>query len=144
MSTPPTPSPHTPDPEDRPAPRGRVLLVDDEAMVVRVVARLLERSGFLVRVHTDPRRALEEIRHDPQRFDVLLTDMTMPGMTGIELARGAAAAGATMPVILLSGWIDAESERAARSAGIARILSKPIQVTSLVDVVTEVVSDTRH
>lgn len=121
-----------------------MLLVDDEAMVVRVVARLLERAGYLVTVYTDPRRALEEIRSAPQAFDVLLTDMTMPGMTGIELARGASAAGATMPVVLLSGWVDADSEREARAAGIARILSKPIQVVDLVDVVAEVAPTTRH
>ncbi len=144
MSAPSTPTPQGPESGRPDEPRGRVLLVDDEAMVVRVVARLLERAGFLVTVHTNPRQALEAIRADPQGFDVLLTDMTMPGMSGIELARGAGAAGATMPVVLLSGWVDAEAERQARSAGIARILSKPLQVATLVDVVTEVAPSTRH
>jgi CheY-like chemotaxis protein len=118
--------------------RGRVLLVDDEAMVVRVIARLLSRAGFDVTVFTDSREALRAIESDPRAFDVMVTDMTMPGMSGIELARGAAAVGAPMPVVLLSGWIDAEAERAARAAGIARVLSKPIQVATLVDVVIEV------
>lgn len=121
-----------------------MLLVDDEAMVVRVVARLLERSGCEVTVFLDPFAALESIRAAPGAFDLLLTDMTMPGMSGVELAQGASEAGATMPVVLLSGWIDAEAERAARSVGVARILSKPIQVNSLVDVVAELTRSTRH
>jgi CheY-like chemotaxis protein len=125
-------------------PRHRLLLVDDEAMVVRVIARLLERSGFDVTVFTKPVEALARLEADPLEFDVLLTDMTMPEMTGIELARAASAAGATMPVVLLSGWIDAEAERQARAAGIARVLSKPIQVAALVAVVRDVVPATRH
>jgi CheY-like chemotaxis protein len=125
-------------------PRARLLLVDDEAMVVRVIARLLERSGFDVTVYTNPAEALSRLQAEPQAFDVLLTDMTMPEMTGIELARGASAAGATLPVVLLSGWIDNEAERLARAAGIARVLSKPIQVAALVAAVRAVVPATRH
>lgn len=124
--------------------RVRVMLVDDEAMVVRVVARLLERSGCDVSVFLDPVEALGSIRAAPGGYDVLLTDMTMPGMSGIELARSAAEAGSTMPVVLLSGWIDAEAEKEARSAGVARILSKPVQVNSLVDIVAELARSTRH
>lgn len=120
------------------------MLVDDEAMVVRVVARLLERAGYQVRVFLDPSRALEAIQASPAAFDVLLTDMTMPAMTGIELATEAARAGSTMPVVLLSGWVDTEAEQAARAAGIARILSKPVQVNDLVDVVAELTESTRH
>ena len=132
-----TPSSFSPSQGDAPA-HGRVLLVDDEAMVVRVLARLLSRAGFDVTVFTDSRAALLKIESDPQAFDVMVTDMTMPGMSGIELARGATAAGAAMPVVLLSGWIDTEAERQARAAGIARVLSKPIQVSALVEIVNEV------
>lgn len=131
-----TPSPLTPSGDE--TTHGRVLLVDDEAMVVRVIARLLTRAGFDVTVHTDSREALRAIESDPQAFDVMVTDMTMPGLSGIELARGATAAGAAMPVVLLSGWIDAEAERQARAAGIARVLSKPIQVATLVEIVNDV------
>lgn len=121
-----------------------MLLVDDEAMVVRVIARLLKRAGFDVTVHTESKAALSEIQADPQGFDVMVTDMTMPGISGIELARSASAAGATMPVVLLSGWIDAEAERQARAAGIARVLSKPIQVATLVEIVNDVLPSTLH
>lgn len=139
MSSTPTPIPPSiPAAEGEAIPHGRVLLVDDEAMVVRVIARLLSRAGFDVTIHTDSLAALRAIESEPQGFDVMVTDMTMPGMSGIELARGATAAGATMPVVLLSGWIDAEAERQARAAGIARVLSKPIQVATLVEVVTDV------
>ena len=93
---------------------------------------------------TDSREALLRIQEDPTAFDVMLTDMSMPGLTGIELARGATAAGATWPVVLLSGWIDAEAEREARAAGIARVLSKPIQTATLVAAIREVTSATRH
>lgn len=126
------------------APAIRVVLVDDEAMVVRVVQRLLERAGCEVDVFTDPAEALEVIRDRPQDHDLLLTDMTMPGMSGVELARAAAAAGSTMPVVLLSGWIDHQAEKDARAAGVARILTKPLQTDTLVEVVRQLARPTRH
>lgn len=122
----------------------RVVLVDDEAMVVRVVQRLLERAGCEVAVFTDPAEALGAIRDHPERFDLLLTDMTMPELSGVELARGAAAAGATMPVVLLSGWIDHQAEQDARAAGVARILTKPLQTDALIETVRELARPTRH
>ncbi|MBT8337122.1 MAG: response regulator [Gemmatimonadetes bacterium] len=144
-------SPHpdaTPAPSSAPSseavPRARLLVVDDEAMVIRVLGRVMERAGFDVTVLTDPREALRQIRENPQGYDVMLTDMSMPGMTGIELARGATAAGATWPVVLLSGWIDTEAEREARAAGIARVLSKPIQTEDLVAAIRDVTKTTRH
>jgi CheY-like chemotaxis protein len=139
----PSPSPSSAPPTDAPT-RFRLLVVDDEAMVTRVLGRVMQRAGFEVTVLTDPRAALACIREDPQGFDVMLTDMSMPGMTGIELARAATAAGATWPVVLLSGWIDAEAEREARAAGIARVLSKPIQTATLVAAIREVTETTRH
>lgn len=124
--------------------RPQVMLVDDEAMVVRVVTRLLERAGYQVTVFLNPSEALEAIRRTPAAWDVLLTDMTMPGLSGTELAEGAAAAGSTMPVVLLSGWVDSQAEQAAHAAGVARILSKPVQVNALVDIVAELTESTRH
>ncbi len=113
-------------------------------MVARVIARLLRRSGFSVTLHLKPHEALEQVRAAPQDFDVVVTDMTMPGMSGIELARGLSAAGATMPVVLLSGWIDAQSEKEARAAGIATLLAKPIQMAELVSAVAALVPKTAH
>jgi CheY-like chemotaxis protein len=82
----------------------RVLVVDDEAVVADVTHRMLEASGHSVVSHTDPASALEAIRAGTSDFDLLLTDYTMHGMTGLELARAAQDLNRDLPVVVMSGF----------------------------------------
>jgi PAS domain S-box-containing protein len=82
---------------------GRVLLLDDEPALLRVTALRLERAGFSVLAHNDPAQALERFALDPDAFDVVLTDHTMPVMTGIDFARKVRGIRPDLPVILCSG-----------------------------------------
>jgi PAS domain S-box-containing protein len=111
----------------RQALEGRVLLVDDEQMVVDFMAELLGGWGLEVTVHRNPAEAEAWLASDPARIDVLLTDQTMPKMTGLELARRAGALRAGLPVILYSGFAEnIGADQLARS-GVRALLRKPVE-----------------
>lgn len=105
--------------------RGRVLLVDDEEMVLRVTAAGLTGLGFDVTAHTDVRRALADFLEDPDRFDVVVTDQIMPHMSGIRLTRKIHANRPQTPVLLISGFRDSFNERQAKEAGVRDFILKP-------------------
>lgn len=105
--------------------RGRVLLVDDEEMVLRVTAAGLRGLGFDVTAHTDVRQALADFLEAPDRFDVVVTDQIMPHMSGIRLTRKIHANRAQTPVILISGFRDSFNERQAKEAGVRDFILKP-------------------
>jgi CheY-like chemotaxis protein len=102
-----------------------VLLVDDEALLVDLGTQLLSSQGFRVSGFTDPHAALAAVRQQPMDFDVVITDLTMPGMTGLELASELHQLRADLPIILASGYGgDVTSERAGR-VGIRQVIDKP-------------------
>jgi PAS domain S-box-containing protein len=82
----------------------RVLVVDDEPSVATLCGTILERLGYTARVVTDPLIALEIFRSGAGNFDILVTDMSMPGRSGIELAREIKAIRPELPVVLTSGF----------------------------------------
>ncbi|MGE5129368.1 MAG: PAS domain S-box protein [Sphingomonadaceae bacterium] len=110
---------------------GRVLLVDDEQMVGEFMAELLGGWGLEVTVRRDPVEAERWLAEDPARVDLVLTDQTMPKMTGIELARRVAALRPRLPVILYSGYAEnIGAEQLARS-GVRALLAKPVEAGPL-------------
>ncbi len=84
--------------------RGRILLVDDEAQVVSVFERLLERFGYEVDSFVDPQKALEAFDNDPRHYDLVLTDYVMPGMKGDDLARSIRAGSPDCPIVVITGY----------------------------------------
>ena len=110
---------------------GRVLVVDDEASVATFMQELLEGWGLDAAVATDPRDALDRIGRDPGAFDLVITDLTMPGMTGLQLARSIAAIDPSVPVILSTGYSDGVSDDALRGANVRALLRKPIETAGL-------------
>ncbi len=111
---------------------GRVLVVDDEAMVGEFVAELLAGRGLDVTVKTDPLEAARWFSENPGRVDLLLTDQTMPRMTGLELAQRLTTERPELPVILCTGFSeDIGSDELSRH-GVAALLKKPIEPASLV------------
>jgi CheY-like chemotaxis protein len=111
--------------------RGRLLLVEDEQSVLGFMRELLQGWGLDVVATRDPRDALRRFSAEPDRFDVVLTDHTMPGMTGMELARALVARRAAVPVLLYSGRSELLEADAAAEAGVRRLLSKPIDSAAL-------------
>lgn len=113
----------------------RVLIVDDEAALADVGKRQLEALGYSVTVRTDSRDALRDFLAHPDRFDVVLTDMTMPHMTGAELARELISIRPDIPVILCSGYSDLIDEAGAMEAGISEFISKPLDMSRLANAI---------
>jgi signal transduction histidine kinase len=94
----------------------RVLYVDDDEALVFLVRRVLTRKGFDVTTFTSPQEALEWLRDDPQRVDLLVTDYNMPGYSGVELLRDVKAFRANLPVALASGYVRQSSTTPTRAA----------------------------
>jgi PAS domain S-box-containing protein len=104
----------------------RILLVDDEKALVDIGKQLLNWMGYEVEIRTSPIEAIEAFRANPQKFDLVLTDMTMPQMTGIKMAKQMIEIRADIPVIVCTGFSDQINEEQALSAGVKALLLKPI------------------
>jgi CheY-like chemotaxis protein len=117
-------------------PRGageRVLFVDDEESLLRSYERLLPRLGYKVQAVADGRAAIDAFRADPSGFAVVVTDLTMPGMTGVEVAREILAIRPNTPIILSSGYADDMDEEHLRLAGVRELLHKPLNRRSIAE-----------
>ena len=110
------------------APRGHesILLVDDEQMLLDVGMRLLNSLGYTVTALHNPAEALELFTQDPAAFDAVITDQTMPDMTGFELARQLMRIRPGIPIILCTGYSDLVTSQSAREAGICDFINKPL------------------
>ena len=111
--------------------KGRVLLVDDEETVVLAMQGLLESLGYDVVVHTRSPEALEAFRTDPDRFDVVITDQTMPQMTGEDFIHALRRLRPELPVILCTGFSHVMDARKARALGQVTFLMKPVDAYEL-------------
>ncbi|MBK6658900.1 MAG: response regulator [Proteobacteria bacterium] len=111
--------------------------MDDERAVGSFIGELLEMSDYSVVVESDAMRALELFRATPHQFDLIITDQTMPRLTGAQLATAAFALRPGLPVILISGYSAVmDAEQAAR-LGLYAFLHKPIRANELLAVVYE-------
>ena len=107
------------------------MLVDDETAIVKITSQVLEKCGYRVTALQDSQKALETFRAAPDKFDLVITDMTMPAMTGDELARQVLAIRPDVPVIVCTGFSNKISEESAHRIGIKTVLSKPIDMADL-------------
>jgi signal transduction histidine kinase len=105
----------------------RVLLIDDEAPVLAATAEVLSRLGYEAVSFSDSHAALAAFEATPERFDVVVTDETMPGLTGTGLARMLRSHRPDLPIVLVSGNPGAIQAQQARAAGVSEVLSKPAQ-----------------
>jgi len=104
----------------------RILLVDDEEPIVDVEQQMLERMGYTVTSHTSSTEALEVFGEKPEQFDLVITDMTMPTMTGDQLAQRLMDIRPDIPVILCTGFNEAITEEKALEMGISKFVMKPV------------------
>jgi len=102
------------------------MLVDDEILIVKMEKQRLERLGYKVTTHTSSVEAFEEFCSDPDKFDLVITDMTMPSMTGAVLARKMMQIKSSIPIILCTGYNEYFTEENARSMGIKEYVMKPV------------------
>ncbi|HYD55286.1 MAG TPA: PAS domain S-box protein [Burkholderiales bacterium] len=111
--------------------KGRVLVVDDEAAVAQFMRELLQSWGLAAECATSAAAAAGLFALDPRAWDLVVTDQTMPGLTGVALARQLLALRADLPVILYSGHMDRATEADSRAAGIRAVLPKPVEPDAL-------------
>jgi len=104
----------------------RILLIDDEKQIIDIEKQILERLGYQVTSSTDSEKALEKFAAQPDRFDLVITDMTMPKMSGDQLARKMMDIKPEIPVILCTGFNEAITEEKALAMGIDKFVMKPI------------------
>jgi signal transduction histidine kinase/ActR/RegA family two-component response regulator len=103
-----------------------ILLIDDEEQIIDIERRILERLGYTVTPITDSEAALEEFKARPDAFDLVITDMTMPKITGDRLAQRLMDINPQIPVILCTGFNETITEEKALSMGIDKFVMKPI------------------
>ncbi len=120
-----------PDPLPLPSGTERVLFVDDETMLVDMSGQILQRLGYQVTACTSSLEALQHFQRDPAAFDLVITDMTMPRMTGKELAVELLKINPQLPIILCTGFSETITEEAAKRLGIQAFILKPIVMSDL-------------
>ncbi|MBU2517507.1 MAG: PAS domain S-box protein, partial [Proteobacteria bacterium] len=120
-----------------PSPTGseRIMFVDDEASLVEVGSNILRRLGYRVSAFTSSRAALATFQADPQAFDLIITDQTMPGLTGAALTQKVKALRPEIPVVITSGFSHQLSAERAGQLGVTAFVMKPITSKEIARVV---------
>ncbi|MFC1495239.1 ATP-binding protein [Thermodesulfobacteriota bacterium] len=108
----------------------RILLVDDEQSVITFMKSLLERLGYQLEASSNAIEALEIFKHHPDSFDLIITDMTMPDLTGLDLAREVIRICPDTPVIICTGYSDKIDEKKAKEIG-ASLIMKPYVISEV-------------
>jgi PAS domain S-box-containing protein len=104
----------------------RILIVDDEELLVKMGETILTRLGYEVVTRTKPEDALELFRGSPDRFDLVMTDLTMPKMTGLELATEIKAIRGDIPIILCTGLVSKVAADEAKEFSVQAVIKKPM------------------
>jgi CheY-like chemotaxis protein len=120
---------------------GRVLVVEDDAMAGDFLVERLANWGLAVTLERDPRLAVTRLENPGFAIDLVLTDQTMPSMTGTELAARAQAIRPGLPIVLVSANAAAIDTEAARRGGVRRVLAKPVAAETLKSVLAELLPE---
>jgi PAS domain S-box-containing protein len=122
---------------------GRILFVDDEQMLVDIGKQALERLGYAVVSRTSPIEALELFKAKPDHFDLVITDQTMPGMSGDSLAKAIMSLRPGFPVIVCTGYSQTLDPARAKTIGIRALVMKPILIQDLATAVKKALDSGR-
>jgi len=133
---------HEPGP-DNPTGRERILLVDDETDLLDLVCQTLEPLGYQVAAHSRPEAALKAFLASPQSFDLVLTDQSMPRLSGLQLATRLREVRPDLPVILCSGFSTVIPPDRFQALGEAWLLNKPFTTSELARMVRQALANTR-
>ena len=121
----------------------KILLIDDEESILKLAKRRLEIQGYQVEAKNNPVEALELFRSKPDRFDLIITDMTMPKMTGDILAKELLNIRSEMPIILCSGYSDRIDAEKAAAFGIRQYIEKPLNMSDFMVSVRKVLDEVK-
>lgn len=113
----------------------RILYIDDEESLVFLAKRLFERAGYRPECFSDPDAAVQAFRCEPDKYDLVITDLSMPGTSGMEVAKAVLAMNPDAKVVLASGYVRPSDVEAAQAIGILDVVLKPNTVEELTAVV---------
>lgn len=115
-----------------------ILWVDDELTLMQMCKQTLENVGFKVTFKTDPLEALETFKMYPETFDLVITDLSMPKMSGFDLSRELSSVRPGIPLLMCTGFGKSLSKEQTETAGILKVISKPISSKDLISVIREI------
>ncbi len=121
----------------------RILFVDDEVSITVLMKSLLERLGYTVTTYTSPDEALQDFKSNPDQFDLVITDQTMPGITGEQLAQHLLELRADLPIVIATGYSETLDEDKARTIGIRAYLTKPISTRTMAATIRQILDEVR-
>ena len=119
---------------------GRILFVDDETMVTDATRLNLENLGYTVLTENDPVRALAKFEAQPYSFDLVITDMSMPKMTGLQLSIRISQIRKDIPIILITGFSDLLDDHSLLEYGIRELIQKPIRKVILAQAISNILT----
>jgi len=117
--------------------------VDDEHSLAQLGRLMLTRLGYRVETEINPMRALELFKSDPAGFDLVISDMTMPGMTGDKLAKELLAIRPDIPIIICTGYSEKIDRDKARAAAISEYVEKPVDQQEMSELVRKLLDEAR-
>ena len=130
--------------EPLPAGNERILFVDDELPIARMSGQVLEKLGYQVTTRTSSVEALELFRTKPHEFDLVISDMTMPNMTGDELAAELLRIRSDIPVVLCTGYSRKISENTVSEIGIKALVYKPLVKKELAETIRKALDEVQQ
>ena len=119
----------------------RILFVDDEEALVEMGEDVLAELGYDVTSRTSSKEALSLVKENPARFDLIITDQTMPGMTGVELAKEILAIRPDTPIIMCTGFSHVVDAGKAKVAGISAFAMKPLTKREIARTIRQVLDE---
>ena len=118
----------------------RIALIDDEAAITISLRSILTNLGYTVTAFTDGMEALKSIQDNPENYDIIITDYSMPLITGLEIAGQLKETGINIPIILTSGFFGSNIEEKAREIGIEVLITKPLSSYQITEAIHRVLS----
>jgi len=112
----------------------RILFADGDRTIIEAVITMLEDKGHVVRTETNGEDALTVFSHDPYRFDLIITDIGMPDISGLLLVKRFLKTRSDIPIVLLAG-LDGQEQSRARETGVRWFGMKPLSIADLADTV---------
>jgi CheY-like chemotaxis protein len=109
-----------------------IMIVDDEMEITNLIKRMLENFGYKVEVFESGIEGLKEFKHNPEKFDLLISDLTMPQMTGLDLADQIHKVNPQFPVLIMTGFGDNITLATQKRYGIKQVIGKPIIIQELI------------
>jgi signal transduction histidine kinase/ActR/RegA family two-component response regulator len=137
-----TPSESAVEPHPDPA-GGRVLVVDDEPSITQLISDYLNQHGYTAVSRNSSMQAFDLVAKNPGHYDLVITDQTMPGMSGLELSKRILQLRGNLPIVILSGFSEQLDATTAADLGFSAYLMKPVSLKRLKQVVAEILANAK-